>query len=415
MPVRAEAEDREVDPAARVEVAVERRARGVDVAVGRQPRDPVAVDRERRSTVRSIQPNSARRSPGSSPRYSSSWTIDTPPVSRSPRARRLGELAYIPTGVSPVAGTIVTGPSAWTTSATTSAPRARATRRRRRPRDGVGHRLSLRAPGSRGTGTGRTGRPSRRARSAGRRRPPSAAGSATAAALLEPEQLRPPRVGRGRLDGEPCARRPHAEAILQGAVQRRLVQVRVLDARRDRQRDPRAVDQDRHVVHRSEPFELEQRRAGRQAERLGLVERRGAHLSFEDVSARRRARARRPSPRSSSARSAARSSRRSRPASRCRCERDDAAVRELVQRAAKRHAAHAEVLRERALRRQSRPRRPAAALDLVRERLLHPLVAELQIVQGPVRRRRHAGHYRPMPHHVRPDDRPWLDVASRRS
>ena len=66
------------------------------------------------------------------------------------------------------------------------------------------------------------------------------------------------------------------------------------------------------------------------------------------------------------------------------------------------HAADAEVFREGALGRQTGPRRSPSALDLVGERLLNTLVAELEIVEGPVRGRRHVGHHRPISHQVRP-------------
>src|SRR3954451_17291543 len=51
---------------------------------------------------------------------------------------------------------------------------------------------------------------------------------------LKAEQMRPARVGGGRLDGESRTRRPHIEAILQRAVQRGLLEIDVLDAGGDR-------------------------------------------------------------------------------------------------------------------------------------------------------------------------------------
>jgi hypothetical protein len=57
-------------------------------------------------------------------------------------------------------------------------------------------------------------------------------------------------------------------------------------------------------------------------------------------------------------------------------------MRQLVERAAEGHPADAEVLGERAFRREPRAGRPPSALDLLGEGLLDALVAELQPIEG---------------------------------
>ena len=59
----------------------------------------------------------------------------------------------------------------------------------------------------------------------------------------------------------------------------------------------------------------------------------------------------------------------------------DPGAREFVERAPEGHPAHPEVLREGPLGREPRARRASFTLDLLRERLLHAPVAQLQSIQ----------------------------------
>src|SRR5205823_1862331 len=75
---------------------------------------------------------------------------------------------------------------------------------------------------------------------------------------LEPEQLGAAFVGSDRLHREARSRWAHPVAPLEHLVQRRLLQIDVVESRGERQRDPRTVDQDRDAVHRPEPLQLEE-------------------------------------------------------------------------------------------------------------------------------------------------------------
>ncbi len=114
---------------------------------------------------------------------------------------------------------------------------AQAPRRRRPPRSADRPPVSSpRQRASPGTGSGRPGRPSRRARSAARSRPRSAVDSAAAARPARRPSRRGVSLVRGdRLDRESRSGRPHLEACFEHLVERCLLEVDLVEPRRNRQ------------------------------------------------------------------------------------------------------------------------------------------------------------------------------------
>src|SRR5205085_3070261 len=232
---------------------------------------------------------------------------------------------------------------------------------------------------------------------------------------LDVEELRVPLVRGNGLDAEVGSGGSQAVSLLERRVERRGGEIDLVELRRERERQAGAVEQDRHAVHQPEALELEDRGAGCEPERLRLVHRGRTHLAIYDAR-RGRQPARRRHLRQAHQRIGRLSDGRASdgPAA-GGSPRDDAAPLELRQSAPERHAAHAEVLRERALRRERRAGRPPVATDLLRERLLNALVAELEPVEDELVAvgGTHARNYRPARYRNQPDPDRWRDPAPR--
>jgi hypothetical protein len=90
---------------------------------------------------------------------------------------------------------------------------------------------------------------------------------------LELEELGETLVRGDRLDREARAGSADPVPLLEDRVERHRREVHLAELRRERERDTGAVDEDRHLVHQAQTLELEQRRPGRQTQRVRLVDR----------------------------------------------------------------------------------------------------------------------------------------------